>query len=64
MELASACPDTELLAAYLENNLTVETREQVEAHLVECRICRRIVAEVIKSESVVPDPVLLRKPLR
>jgi anti-sigma factor RsiW len=53
-----------MLAAYLENNLAVETREQVEAHLVECRKCRRIVALVIKSESVVPDPVLPRKPLR
>ena len=62
--MASPCPDTELLAAYLENNLAVETREQVEEHLVECRICRRIVALVIKSESVVPDPVLPCKPLR
>ncbi|MGH9426636.1 MAG: zf-HC2 domain-containing protein [Terriglobia bacterium] len=62
--MASPCPNTELLAAYLENNLAVETREQMEEHLVECRICRRIVAQVIKSESVVPDPVLPHKPLR
>ncbi|HEY7543523.1 MAG TPA: zf-HC2 domain-containing protein [Blastocatellia bacterium] len=62
--MGSACPDIELLAAYLENNLTDEVREQMEAHFVECRICRRVIAQAIKSKRVVPDPVLPRKPLR
>ncbi len=60
-ELESACPDIELLAAYLENNLSKKARKLVEAHLLECRLCRRVVAQAIKSKSVVPDPLLPRK---
>lgn len=57
-DLGSPCPDIELLAAYLENNLSQEAREQMEAHFVECRICRRVIAQAIKSEAAVPDPAL------
>ncbi len=62
--MGSACPNIELLAAYLENNVSQKTREQMEAHLVECRICRRVIAQAIKSESAVPAPVLPRKTSR
>ena len=63
-KVGSACPDIELLAAYLENNLTDEAREQMEAHFVECRTCRRVIARAIRSETAVPDPVLPRKTFR
>jgi hypothetical protein len=55
------CPDTEQLAVYLEHKLSPEETARYEAHFVECRICRKIVASVIKSESVIADPVISRK---
>ena len=51
------CPDTEQLAAYLKQQLSIEESEQMELHFLDCRICRKIVARVVKSESVVPEPI-------
>lgn len=59
--LESLCPDLELLAAYLENRLANESRENLERHFLECRLCRRTIAQSIKSESVVPYPAPVRK---
>jgi hypothetical protein len=52
------CPDTEQLAVYLEHKLSPAERARFEAHFVACRICRKIVACVLKSEAVIPDPVI------
>ncbi len=49
------CLDIETLTAYLEHYLTPETCLEVEAHLVRCPTCRKIIAQVIKSESLIPD---------
>lgn len=57
----SQCLDVETLAAYLEHFLSPEDSAEVEAHLVRCRTCRKIIANVIKSESLIPDPEIPHK---
>jgi hypothetical protein len=52
------CPDIAELAMYLEHKVSPEEAPQFEAHFVECRICRKIVARVLRSEAVIPDPVI------
>jgi hypothetical protein len=52
----SECPDENLLAAYADRCLTAEEQRQVERHLSECRVCRKVIALVIKSKGMVPDP--------
>jgi anti-sigma factor RsiW len=51
-----ACPDEGMLGAYTESNLLPEEKEAVEAHLAECRRCREVIAFVIRTRAVVPDP--------
>jgi len=53
------CPEPELLAAYLEGLGSDSERRQIEAHLADCRDCRRIIALIVRSEAAVPDPTSL-----
>ena len=57
----SDCLDIETLEAYLEHYLSPEACAEIEAHLVRCRTCRKIIANVIKSESLIPDPEIPNK---
>lgn len=52
--MLNSCPELEKLAAYVDGNLAREERALVEAHLVECESCRKIVSLTVKSESAVP----------
>jgi anti-sigma factor RsiW len=54
--LEQACPDEGMLGAYTESNLLSEERKLVEAHLAECRCCREVIAMVIRTRAIVPDP--------
>jgi anti-sigma factor RsiW len=54
--MAEACPEENMLGAYIEHNLLPEEQQQVEAHLVECRRCRKMIAAVIKTMGMVADP--------
>ena len=49
--MPGGCPDVEMLAAYVDGNLTSEERTVVEAHLTECRDYRRIVTVAVKIET-------------
>jgi hypothetical protein len=65
---AGDCPETEILAAYMEGCAAQETREQVEAHLAECDDCRVLMAECAlarlqSSDSPVPLPLEFRAEL-
>src|SRR6185436_10518314 len=50
------CPDINELTRYLEHKASPDETARLEAHFVECRTCRKIVARVMKSESVIADP--------
>lgn len=56
--MANDCPPIELLAAYIDHNVTPEERATVETHMVECAICRKTVVLTVKSLTIIPDPVL------
>jgi Photosynthesis system II assembly factor YCF48 len=47
----SACPDAEMLAAYYESALSEEETSAAKNHLVSCRRCREIVAQLAATES-------------
>ena len=51
------CPDTELLAAYVDENVTEKERRHIDAHLVDCERCLDVVAFVIASKVAIPDSV-------
>ncbi len=55
--MAQACPEDEMLGAYIEHNLQPEERQHIESHLVECRLCREVIAMVLKTMATIPDPV-------
>lgn len=55
--LANSCPQTELLAAYVDENVTQEERMLIDAHLVDCERCLDVVAFAIASKVAIPDPV-------
>lgn len=55
--MADDCPPIELLSVYIDQNLAPDQRTSIEAHLVECPICRKAVAVAIKSQRTVPDPI-------
>ena len=46
---ASAHPESELVAAYVDNRVTPLERERVEAHLADCDECRAEVADVVRT---------------
>jgi hypothetical protein len=48
----SACPDAEMLAAYYESALSEEETSAAKNHLVSCRRCREIVAQLAATLSV------------
>ena len=52
------CPQIERLAAYADGALRANEQEEVEAHLVECKVCLDIVAFAMKAKSAVPRPPL------
>jgi anti-sigma factor RsiW len=54
--LSDDCPQPERLAEYLEGLGDKAERQEIEAHLADCRDCRRIVALIVRSETAVPDP--------
>jgi anti-sigma factor RsiW len=56
MSADKKCPELESLAAYIDGALS-EQRSAMEHHLVVCQRCRHLVARIVKSQSVVPDPV-------
>lgn len=53
--MADSCPHTELLAAYVDENVTQEERTLIDAHLVDCERCLDLVAFVIASKVATPD---------
>jgi len=55
--LAEPCPDIELLAAYIDENITPQEHEFIERHLDGCARCLDIVAFVIASKVSIPDPI-------
>ncbi len=56
--LSDDCPEPERLAEYLEGASSDSERQAIEAHLADCRDCRRIIALIVRSEAAVPDPTL------
>lgn len=50
------CPAAEILAAYLEGQLTTSERTFIEDHLVNCNKCRHIVSTALKSQDSVVFP--------
>jgi predicted anti-sigma-YlaC factor YlaD len=56
--MAERCPDTELLAACIENNVTTEEQVRVDAHLAQCGDCFQVVASVLASKIALPDPTV------
>ncbi len=56
--MADECPSLERLATYLDHNLDEAEVRLMEAHLVACQACRRLVVAVVQSQQAVPDPVI------
>jgi predicted anti-sigma-YlaC factor YlaD len=50
------CPDPDLLAVYLDGELTSAERSLVETHLSTCAHCRCIIATAIRSEETILSP--------
>ncbi len=56
-ELPDECPPLEALAAYLDHKLTEERSSSVEAHLLDCRKCRKLITLTIAAADSIPSPV-------
>jgi hypothetical protein len=54
--MPDACPNDELLAAYIEQTLLPAEQAQLESHLLKCKLCREVIAVVIRTRAKVPDP--------
>ncbi|MDP1570016.1 MAG: CHAT domain-containing protein [Vicinamibacterales bacterium] len=54
MDPDTHCPDPELLSAYLDAGLDPAAREAVVHHLAECDRCRRLIADVVRTQDAVP----------
>jgi anti-sigma factor RsiW len=54
------CPAAEVLAAYLDHQLTTDERILVEQHLIVCNKCRQIISRAVKANDSV-DPPKVRK---
>lgn len=52
-EMPAQCPTTEVLAVYLDHNLTSKDRALIEKHLIACNKCRHIVSESLKAEDAI-----------
>ncbi|HJQ71398.1 MAG TPA: zf-HC2 domain-containing protein [Blastocatellia bacterium] len=55
--LSGKCPEPELLAAYLDHNVTLEEVERLEAHIAECGDCRELIALAVRNEEEAPYPL-------
>jgi tetratricopeptide (TPR) repeat protein len=59
----TACPSDETMAAYLDDQLSVEERARVEAHMADCDACVELLAAIVPdlpvpaSSEVRPDPL-------
>jgi predicted anti-sigma-YlaC factor YlaD len=53
-EGAIHCLSPEVLATYLDRNLTLKEKAQVEAHLVLCSKCRQIISLAHRTKSSHP----------
>ena len=47
--------NSEEMAAYVSRNVSRRARKRAESHLVACEVCRTMVAEITKSETIVKD---------
>lgn len=52
----TACPSDETMAAYLDDQLSVEERARVEAHMADCDACVELLAAIVPD---LPDPALV-----
>jgi anti-sigma factor ChrR (cupin superfamily) len=53
--LGLACPQEEVLAAFIDGRLNSEEFIEVTLHLVTCLRCREIVRDSVRSGKKVPD---------
>src|SRR5260370_2766374 len=51
------CPDTNLIAAYLDGGLEDAGRARLEAHFSDCEYCRSLVRDVAKMQREAPPAV-------
>jgi hypothetical protein len=49
-------PDTEELAAFLDNTISARDHELLIMHLAECIGCRKLVAQVVASRKSIQEP--------
>jgi hypothetical protein len=53
--LSDKCPEIEILAAYVDHNLTLDEQQQVESHLIVCTLCRQVVILTSRSKDSILD---------
>lgn len=61
-ETQGQCPAAEILAAYLDGQLTTKERTLIEDHLISCNKCRHIVSTAVKSQDSIVLPPDVGKP--
>ncbi len=61
--MSEECPGIEMLAAYVDRNLTEAERRRVEGHMVVCRVCRQTVVLTFRTKAAIPDPQLPEPPV-
>jgi hypothetical protein len=59
-ELKTACPELEMLALYLEHDLTDEQIKMLEIHMTQCRLCRKTVINAFNSRELIVKPTHAR----
>jgi anti-sigma factor RsiW len=52
-----ACPDLNLIAAYVDGRLSQSERDAFHRHLASCDVCTELVAEVVAANEVDVAPV-------
>ena len=60
-EPISACPELEMLAAYMEENLSPQMAREIAGHVGICRPCRKLLISARRSQELVPDPVFSQR---
>jgi len=53
MFLPTSCLGEQVLAAFIDGNLTDEQRAEVILHLSNCHSCRNLVKEVLQSDHII-----------
>jgi Putative zinc-finger len=56
--VSEECPEIEMLAAYVDRNLTEAEQRLLEAHMVVCKVCRQTVILTFRTKAAIPDPQL------